>query len=104
MSARAWGSVKNLQRTRQEIVLHGQRLLGATKREWVSPFAAAQQQREEDGLGVGVCELFVRCVREEKLPPVLRQLHEGRIRSLERVGYVIAQHAAQWREQHGEAA
>ena len=89
------GVGQNLQRTRQEIVLHGQRLLGATERERVSPFAAAQQQGEEDGLGVGVCELFVRCVREKKLPPVLRQLHEGRIRSLERVGYVIAQHAAQ---------
>ena len=84
-------------------MLRGQRVLGASECERVGPLAAAQQQREEDGLGVGVGEAFVRRVGKEQLPPVLRQLHQGRIRALERVGHIVAQHAAERRQQFSEA-
>ena len=103
MSARAWGSVRICSARDSRLCCVGQRVLGACERERVSPLAAAQQQREQDGLGVGVSEAFVRRVGEEQMAPVLRQLHQGRIRSLERVGYVVAQHAAERRQQRGKA-
>ena len=98
------GVGEHLQRPRQQVVLDGERGLGAGEREGArDAFAAAQQQGKGDGLGVGVGKLVVGSVGEQELPPVARQLHEGRGRAFEGIGHVVPQHAAQ-RRQHGGKA
>ena len=47
--------------------------------------------------------MFVRGVGKEQLPPVSRELHEGRSRVFKRGGHILAQHATQRRQQRGKA-
>ena len=98
------GVRQNLQGARQQVVLGGERSLGAFERKRIGGvFAATQQQRKGHGLGVGVGKLIVGCVGKEELPPVPRQLHQGRSRPLEGIGHVVTQHATQGGEQCGKA-
>ena len=89
------GVRQHLQRPGQQAVLGGQGLLGACQRQRLRPLAAAQQQGEGDGLRVGVRELPVGCLREQQVPPVLRQRHQGGLRIPQGVRHVVAQHPAQ---------
>ena len=57
----AWVS-EHLERAGEEGVLRGEGRLGAVECQRVGSVAAAQQEGERDGLGVGVGELFVRGV------------------------------------------
>ena len=94
---------ENLQGARQQAVLRSQRRLGAFERQRVGALAASQQQGESDGLGVGVGELRIRGVGEQKLPPVPRQHGERRGVVAQRIGDIVAQHPAQRRQHPGEA-
>ena len=97
------GIGQDLQGAGQQTVLRGESGLGTVEGERIGSLATAQQQGERDGLGIGIGELIVRCVREEKMPPVRRQLEERRLGILERVGHVVAQHPTQRRQQRCEA-
>ena len=84
-------------------MLSGERGLGGLERERVGPFAAAEEQGEGGGLGVGVGELFVRSLGEKQVPPVLGEPDERRVRILERVLYVVTKHSAQRGQKLGES-
>ena len=103
MSARALGSVRTCSARDSRLCCAASALLCASECERIGPLAAAQQQREENGLGVGVGKALVRRVGKEQLPPVLRQLDQWRIRAPERVGHIVAQHTAERRQQLSEA-
>ena len=94
---------QNLQCPRQQIVLRVKGAYRALKRERIGAFTAAKQQRESHCLRVRICKLLVRRMWKEQLPPVPRELHEGRTWVAERVCYVIAQHPTQRRQQRGKA-